>query len=377
MTRVSRGKVKKRTWSWQGKMRTAWYFDVISNGERLRRQYASQTEAETALDDFREKQRNPTPLQAFTPHRPVVTLADATEHYLTAKARKRTVAEDKRQLEQLKAVFGAETPLTEITAARISQYKANRLATKSEHTGRPLTAAAVNRPLALMRHLLRLAHEECELLETVPRIRLEKEPQGRIRWLELDEEARLLAACAKSQNKELLAIVTVALETGLRRGELLGLTWDRVDMSRGILRLEVTKSGKRREVPMRQAVYDVLSALPGTREGRVWRSGNIRTAFEHAVTAAKLDSTFHFHDCRHHFASWFVMRGGNIVALQDLLGHASLSMTRRYSRLAPDHLRSEVAKTEKPRRAGVAVRSAHGTRTSHEVESGTSSLVSA
>jgi hypothetical protein len=77
--------------------------------------------------------------------------------------------------------------------------------------------AAVNRPLALLRHLLRLAHEEWELLEAVPRVRLEKEPQGRIRWLEPDEEIRLLAACRKKGRTK-----------HLRRGELLGLTWDRV-----------------------------------------------------------------------------------------------------------------------------------------------------
>jgi integrase len=377
MTRVSRGRVKKRTWTWQGKKRTAWYFDVIFNGDRIRRQYASQTEAETELDNFRNARKNPKIVEDIKPPKLVLTLAQAIERYLAAKARKRTLAEDKRQLETLKAVFGAETPVAEITAARVSQYKAERLGTKSEHTGRPLTAAGVNRPLALLRHLLRLAHEEWELLDAVPRIRLEKEPQGRIRWLESDEEVRLLTACAKSQNKELLAIVTLALETGLRRGELLGLTWDRVDMSRCVIRLEVTKSGKRREVPMRQAVYDVLAAAPGPREGRVWRSSNLRTAFERAVAAAKLGAPFHFHDCRHHFASWFVMRGGNIVALQDLLGHASLSMTRRYSHLAPEHLRSEMAKTEKPRSAMVAVHSADGTRTSHEVDSGTSSLVSA
>jgi integrase len=88
-------------------------------------------------------------------------------------------------------------------------------------------------------------------------------------------------------------------------------------MSRGVICLEVTKSGKRREVPMRQAVYDVLAAIPETqREGRVWRSGNIRTAFERAVIAAKLDADFTLHCARHHFASWFVMRGGNIVAFR-------------------------------------------------------------
>jgi len=92
---------------------------------------------------------------------------------------------------------------------------------------RLLTAAAVNRPLALLRHL-----------------QLEKEPQGRLRWLTEDEIKKLLGACGKSRNRDLRAAAVVAINTGLRRSELLGLTWDRVDLSRGVIRLELTKSGK-------------------------------------------------------------------------------------------------------------------------------------
>src|SRR5207253_10183486 len=114
---------------------------------------------------------------------------------------------------------------------------------------RRLTAAAINRPLALLRHLLALAREEWGALDALPRIRLEREPQGRVRWLEPHEEVRLLDACGKSKTKHLAAVVRVALETGLRRGELLGLQWDQVDMSRGLIRLadSDTKSGRRRE----------------------------------------------------------------------------------------------------------------------------------
>src|SRR5207247_8340278 len=124
-----------------------------------------------------------------------------------------------------------------------------------------------------------VAEDEWEWLPAVAASRLEREPQGRVRWLEPHEEVRLLDACRKSRTKHLADVVTVALETGLRRGELLDLTWDRVDMSRGVIRLEVTKSGKRREVPMRQAVYEVLAELQGAREGRVWPAGDIRTSF--------------------------------------------------------------------------------------------------
>jgi integrase len=339
-------KVNQRKWKIPGQRtkRKAWGFTVVVDGKREKHYKAewTQDEAEQALAELLLKIE-----QAPRTKAGGLTLAQAAERYLAAKARKRSLAEDKRLLEHLKASFGADTPLADITASRISEYKAQRLTNKSERTSRALTAAGINRPLALLRHLLRLAHEEWEILTTVPKIRLEREPQGRIRWLESDEEARLLAACEKSQNKQLAKIVIVALETGLRKGELLDLTWDRIDFSRGVIRLEVTKSGRRREVPMRQAVYDVLSALPGEREGRVWPAGNIRTGFENAVEAAKVDD-FHFHDTRHHFASWYVMRGGSLPALQQILGHATLAMTMRYSHLSPKHLRDEMTKTERP-----------------------------
>ena len=123
--------------------------------------------------------------------------------------------------------------------------------------------------------------------------------------------------------------------------------WERIDLSRGVIRLERTKSGKRREVPMRQRVYEVLAARAGERKGRVWPVGDIRSAFETAVEAAQLDKEFTFHGCRHHFASWFVMRGGSLVALQQLLGHATLAMTMKYAHVGAGHLRDEVAKTER------------------------------
>src|SRR5438876_836534 len=282
----------------------------------------------------------------------VLRMAQAAERYLTTKARKRSLREDHRILEHLKSAFGDETSLAEITASRISEYKAGRLAARSQRrrdadkNPTPLSAASINRLLALLRHLLRIAHEEWELLPAVPKIKLEREPEGRIRWLEPDDEARLLAACAGSDNPHLLPIVTIALETGMRLGEIMGMTWERVNLSRGVIRLELTKSGRRREVPMRQAVYDVLAKLPGERRGRVWPEQSIRTTWETAVERAKLDD-WHFHDCRHHFASWFMMRGGNLLALSKILGHAKVSMTEKYAHLAPDHLRAEIARTER------------------------------
>ncbi len=120
-----------------------------------------------------------------------------------------------------------------------------------------------------------------------------------------------------------------------------------------LLRL-LAKSGRRREVPMRQAVYAALTSLPEPHEGRVFKSRSIRTAFENAVKVAGLDAMnrldgepFTLHGCRHHFASWFMMRGGSLQALKELLGHADIKTTLIYAHLSPAHLRDEVVKTER------------------------------
>jgi len=240
--------IGQRAWKVPGQRtkRKAWGFTTQVNGKQTKHYRAewSREDAEKALAAV---------LLQVVPEQPKaggITLGQACERYLTAKSRKRSIANDTRIVKHLKSELGEDTPLAEITAGRISEYKAGRLAAVRKigegesASDRRLTAAAINRPLALLRHLLRLAHEEWEELPAVPTIRLEREPQGRIRWLEPEEEVRLLEACRKSRTKHLAGVVRVALETGLRRSELLDLTWDRVDMSRGVLRLEVTKSGR-------------------------------------------------------------------------------------------------------------------------------------
>src|SRR5437867_3479172 len=341
-------KITKRTWystspTGQRQKRVAWgYTTQGADGRQVKRSNAgwSREDAEKALAE-RRLGIGPKDGAASLP------FGVAVERYLKAKSRKRSLKNDERSLKLFTEYFGTATPLAQITAARISAWKADRLAATCAQTGRHYSPAAINRPLAALHHLLKLAHEEWEALSVVPKIRLEKEAQGRLRWLEPDEQTRLLAACRASRNPQLFNIVTVALETGLRLSELLGLTWDRVDLSRGVIRLEVTKSGRRREIPMRQVVYNVLASLPEPREGRVWRLRNIRTAFENAVAVAKIDN-LHFHDLRHSFASWFMMRGGQLQTLKEILGHADLKMTLRYAHLAPEHLRSEMLKTEQP-----------------------------
>ena len=119
-----------------------------------------------------------------------------------------------------------------------------------------------------------------------------------------------------------------------------------------MLELELTKNGKRREVPTNQAVDAALSGLPGQKvEGPVFRRkdgaawGQIRTGFEQACARAKVED-FRFHDLRHTCASWIVMRGRPLKEIQELLGHRDFKMPLRYAHLSRGRLRDAVASLE-------------------------------
>jgi len=254
-------------------------------------------------------------------------------------------AHDSARGQHLKAAFGKDTNLADITPAMISDYKVKRLATKSRQTGAPLSAAAINRPLALLRHLLHLAHEEWGVIASIPTVRLEDEPEGRLRWLTPEEANRLLATASESRNPDLVDLIELSLFTGLRQSEALELTWDRVDRSRGVLLLEVTKSGRRRQVPLNETADAVLARRGPKDSGLVLGSSNwdrFRSAWERAVTRAKL-TDLHWHDLRHTFASWAVQRRVSLYELKELLGHSTLTMVKRYAHLAPEHLRTAAA----------------------------------
>lgn len=342
-------KVSQRLWRLPGQRakRRAWGFTVQVDGQQTRYYRAewSREDAEKALAALL--------LQAEQPRKDEsagLTFDQAIERYLAVKAKKRSLEDDRRILAHLKSAFGADTPLTEITTGRISEYKVQRLKTQVRRQGkvRDLEPGTLNRELAALRHLLRLAHDEWEVLSSVPRIRLEKEPQGRLRWLTPAEAIVLLDACRESRNVDLSDLVELALFTGLRRGEALGLTWERVDRARGVILLTVTKSNRRREVPLNSRADAVLARRGSKDNGLVFGThawDHFRSAWELAVERAKLVD-FHFHDLRHTFASWAVQRGATLQEIKDLLGHHSLAMALRYGHLAPEHLRSAVARLD-------------------------------
>jgi integrase len=347
---ASVGKIVRRAWSRRGptgrKVKTVSYgFTVQIDGKQVKRFNAEWTE------DIARDELSKFVLERERPKAKPITLGEAAARYEQAKARKRSLHEDRKILKRLLAALGTDTRLDRLTAAVIGQYRDQRLAAGAKNrkdedgNPRPLSAAAVNRELALLRHLLRLACDEWQALSAVPKIRLEREPQGRLRWLTPEEANRLLAKC-REQKKDLADLVEFCLLTGLRQSEALGLTWERCDRSRGVIRIEESKSGRRREVPLVDESDAVLLRRGPQPSGLVFGARSwsaFRAHWEAAVQAAGLVD-LHFHDTRHTFASWAVQRGVSLQELKHLLGHSSLAMVMRYAHLSPEHLRSAVGR---------------------------------
>jgi len=215
----------------------------------------------------------------------------------------------------------------------------------------------VNRYMAAMSHACSLAEREWEWLDSNPvrKVKRLKEPRGRVRYLSNDERARLLAAARNSDHQQLYAIVLIALTTGARKSEILGLRWRNVDLQRGVATIEDTKNGERRSMPLVPKVIEQLKTIRKVRRidvdtvfanpetGRVsyyyfdraWRS---------ARAAARLED-FRFHDLRHSCASYLAMNGATTAEIAAVLGHKTLVMVKRYSHLSDEHVRGVVERT--------------------------------
>ena len=351
-------KIIKRVWTSAGPLgrkikHVAYGYTLMVHGKQERKvSSAWATEAE-ALEALAKRERE---VGAGVLVRADRTLGELAEEYLAYKwdHGKRSLKDDERILRtRLLPAFGGSLPVRRLTAAAIAQYEKARMAATVVCGGRKVSAHTVRNELGVLRHCLRLARR-WGYLDVVPEVVLPKTPRGRLRFLDVDEIGRLLAACRGSRNRYLHAVVVFALHTGMRKGELLGLEWERVDLSSARIRLDRTKSDERRGVPINRAVYEVLIALepdPEKRRGRVFPAGNdrrgsqIRTAFEAALTLAGITG-FRFHDLRHTAASHLVMRGASLKDVQEILGHSDLRMTNRYAHLSPAHLRGAVERLE-------------------------------
>ena len=230
---------------------------------------------------------------------------------------------------------------------QITQVELQDWQARKRQSNKPAT---VNRMLCRLRHMLNKA-VEWQLLDESPMRRLKflKKNNARLRYLSLEECQRLVAACIAPHLK---AIVTVALHTGMRSGEIRNITWNDVDFASGFIIIRDSKNGEARHVPMDSALVDLFRSYPrNAKSDFVFtnasgdRLGWIQRGFRDALTRAGL-SDLHFHDLRHTFASQWMMAGGELYALKDILGHKSITMTQGYAHLSPAYRRSMVDRME-------------------------------
>ncbi len=292
-------------------------------------------------------------------------------HFKTSEAKKRTLAEainrylktvlptkPKSQYDQTihlnwwKETIGNYT-LADVTPALIAEQR-ETLATGTTARHKQRASATVNRYLAALSHLFTIAVKEWGWIEANPlqKVTKMKEPRGRVRFLSEDERRNLLTACQNSENKWLYLIVVLALSTGARRMEILGLRWEDVDLNRGIVTLHETKNGERRILPITGHALALLKEHAKIRSlntdlvfpGKNLRNPmDVRTPWETALRKAGI-TDFRFHDLRHSAASYLAMNGASLAEIAEVLGHKTLQMVKRYAHLSEAHTAKIVAK---------------------------------
>jgi site-specific recombinase XerD len=183
------------------------------------------------------------------------------------------------------------------------------------------------------------------------------ENNARIRFLSDDEEKVIRAAIVKRCPKHMEEL-DIALNTGMRKGEQYTLEWPEVSFRRKRIRLDETKNGSRREIPINKTCLAAFEALYARRphDGRVFQSkygedlNDSRTWFESVMEEAadKMPSLkrFTWHCLRHTFISRLVMKGVDLRTVQELAGHKTISMTVRYAHLAPEHNQAAIEKLD-------------------------------
>lgn len=284
------------------------------------------------------------------------TLAELIDRYVknVLPTKPKSTESRKNHLAWWRAELGAYG-LNDITPARLAEAR-DKLASealplkgaKSKRTAPThRSPATVNRYMASLSHAFTVAMNEWQWLDDNPlrRVSKHKEPRGRVRFLSDEERTRLLKACKESSNPYLYPVVVLALSTGARSAEIMGLNWDVIDLHRGRAILHETKNGERRALPITGHALELLKELSKVRrlDTRLLFPGNnpakpveLRAPWLVALAAADIQD-FRFHDLRHSAASALAMNGASLAEIAEVLGHKTLQMVKRYSHLSEGH----------------------------------------
>jgi integrase len=261
------------------------------------------------------------------------TWDDAVDKWLSEKIDKRSLKSDQSNIRWLNR-FLSGIPLVEIDREVVDSLRTKKIASGASN-------ATVNRMLALLRAILRMAVSEWEWMPSSPHVRLLREPVRRVRFLSPKQAIRLLAELPP----HLAAMAAFSLATGLRRANVTGLRWEQIDMKRRIAWFdgEDMKNGNPQAVPLNDDAMRVLISRHGAHPVYVFTYKGKKiiqasTAAWYKALARAGIHDFRWHDLRHTWASWHIQSGTPLLALQELGGWESSEMVRRYAHFSITNL---------------------------------------
>ncbi len=327
-----------------------WASFIASSGKRTRRSTgtANRKEAEAllakwTLEVHQEKHWDVEPTRMFDE----LLLA-----YLKGPSAEKRAAERDRYSAKRLFPFFSQRELNRLGPADIHEYIESRRADGVQ-------AGTINKELNLLSAALNFAQKrlQWDVPNPVKGMRL-REPEGRIRWITREQYSRLLEE-AVHVRAHLVDFIKLGVNTGMRKGEMLGLEWSRVDLKQRLVYLTSMdqKNGRYGSVPLNTEARAALLSRANhratycpdspwvfcDRQGR--RIQNIRKGFDSACARAGIED-FHPHDLRHTCATWLVQNGVSIREVAEILRHKTIQVTMRYAHLAPDNVRSAVEKLE-------------------------------
>jgi integrase len=279
----------------------------------------------------------------FERHKVQRTFSELVDHFVQSGALEhhRSAKDTVRHLEYWKTRIG-DYALVHLTCERLGKERQLLIDTPT-HKNTKRSSATVNRYIASLSASLTYACRQLRWIDDNPCFNLIKlkEAPGRDRVLNEDETVRLLEICRKSRCTYLYCIVLMAFTTGMRQGEILGLTWNQIDFENQMAHLKETKNGTPRSVHLIDAVVQELKVLFENRNPAKSFVFASKTAFgaldinkpwKEALKQADIEN-FVFHSIRHHFATLAARSGASNLQLKAALGHKTLQMLERYTHL--------------------------------------------
>ena len=241
--------------------------------------------------------------------------------------------------------YFSDMTLNQITPKIITAYMQHRL-------DQGVTPATVNREFRTLSKAMKLAYREWEWIRENPCIKVSalRENNTITRYLTEDEEPRLLNAARGYLNDQMVDIIKIALNTGLRQSEILKLKWSHIDLARKVLTVEETKNNEPRTIPLNLTAYETLLKIKkssvvsiagyvfSTNSGTAILRRNLMREFYKVLKKAGIEN-LRFHDLRHTFATRLVQAGVDLYTVAKLMGHRDLESTQRYAHHNPETLR--------------------------------------